>query len=226
MELLLWSAHAARAVYAAHRLNPKRSLRRASERPAFESLVGTDLIAACQLLMGLGSGMAYKYIPIFCWKELGMPPVQTYALVGAFQLIATLNNFVVSRLARFTGPMGAAVLYILLAQLALGVVCVSYHTPTIIVALIVRGTLMNSVGGIIGSTLNDHIQTSRRARWNVVMQFGQVTWSGSAFAGGALADAYGYRSAFSVTVVLHTLSACCLAPLILLVPPEHLRTRK
>ena len=136
-----------------------------------------------------------------------------------------INNFIIARLARVLGPMGATVLYIVTGQLALGVVCLSHSTPLIIGALLVRGALMNSCSGLIGSTLNDHVHASSRARWNVVMQFGQVTWSGSAFAGGVLADAYGYRAAFSCTIVMHTLSACALAPLIPLVPPEHLRSK-
>lgn len=84
---------------------------------------------------------------------------------------------------------------------------------------------MNSIAGTLGATLNDHVGKRHRAKWNVVQQFGLVTWSGSAFAGGALSDAFGYRHAFLFTLGFHTLATLVLVPAIPLVPPEHRRRK-
>ena len=56
------------------------------------------------------------------------------------------------------------------------------------------------------------------ARWNVFSLLSATGWSGSAFAGGALADRIGYRGTFCVTLGFHTASILCLLPLVWLVP--------
>jgi len=181
------------------------------------------LIALSNLLQGLGSGIAYKFVPIFCWKELGLRPVATYAIVAGFQMAATLLNFVVRRLASALGPMGAVTVFMSGGCTALAIVIWCYSTPVVVVALLVRGSLMNSIAGTLGATLNDHVGKANRAKWNVVQQFGMATWSGSAFAGGALSDLYGYRHAFLFTLGFHVLATLALLPAIPLVPPEHRR---
>lgn len=163
------------------------------------------LIAASNLLQGLGSGIAYKcvpiarrstplghsqlpvlswlaalsalhpcrFVPIFCWKELGLLPVETYGIVAGFQLIATALNFVIRRLARHLGPLGATVVFFVLSRpdspltdvctaerallsacvqvcfmlggcTSLAVVIFCYSTPVVIVALLVRAALITS----------------------------------------------------------------------------------
>ena len=132
----------------------------------------------------------------------------------------------IRRLAKLLGPLGAVVCFMVGGCSALGVVIFCYSTPIVVVALLVRGSLMNSIAGTLGATLNDHVGRANRAKWNVVQQFGLVTWSGSAFAGGALSDAFGYRHAFAFTLGFHVLATLVLMPAIPLVPPEHRRGSK
>ena len=43
------------------------------------------VIAISNLFLGLGSGMTYKFQPLFCWMGLGLSPIQTQAIVASFQ---------------------------------------------------------------------------------------------------------------------------------------------
>lgn len=177
------------------------------------------LISISSLLGGLGSGMAYKFIPMFCWKELGLSPIPTHAIIVAQQLAATVLNFAIGRLARWIGPIGAVVLFIGGGVAALGAVCVEATPRAVVVGLLIlRGALMNSTAGLTGAVLNDHVEKRHRAKWNMSAQFRQVTWSGSAFAGGALIDAIGYRKTFLFTCGFHAAMGLVLLPLVAVVP--------
>eukprot|EP00966_Prymnesium_polylepis_P207899 4816011-Prymnesium_polylepis.1 len=176
--------------------------------------------------------------------SLGLSPIPTQAIVAGFQLMATLGNFVLERLGRRIGAMGAIVLFSILGCMALAVVALAADRTVVIVALLVRGALMNATTGLTGSVLNDHIPKEKRARWNMAQQVRLVTWSGSAFAGGAIIDAIGYRphdvhhlpdtsvktttafidgyrTAFLCCLGFHTVATLCLMPLVPLVPPKR-----
>ena len=181
------------------------------------------LIVANNLLLGLGSGVAYKFLPIFCWKVLHLKPVSTYALTASFQLLATLFNFVIRRAGEAIGPMSACVAFQAVGCVAMGVICFCENVPIVITAMVIRGCMMNCTSGTRGAILNDHIEKASRGRWNMGQQLGQVTWSGSAFAGGWLADHVGFRNAFTVTLGLHSLATLCLCPAMPIVPPERAR---
>merc|ERR1712232_1290074 len=51
------------------------------------------LIGLNFILTGLGSGMIYKFIPMFCWKELALGPIATHAMIASFQLLAVRGNY-------------------------------------------------------------------------------------------------------------------------------------
>eukprot|EP00966_Prymnesium_polylepis_P206453 4783456-Prymnesium_polylepis.1 len=58
------------------------------------------LVAAQDVLTGLGSGMCYKFQPLFLWKEVGLSPVATNAIMASFQLAAAVCQILIVRLAR------------------------------------------------------------------------------------------------------------------------------
>ena len=167
-------------------------------------------------------------------QELGLSPIPTHAIIVAQQLAATVLNFAIGRLARWIGPIGAVVVVIGGGVAALGAVCVEATPRAVVVGLLIlRGALMNSTAGLTGAVLNDHVEKRHRAKWNMSAQFRQVTWSGSAFAGGALIDAIGYRKTFLFTCGFHAamglvlLPRCCWSLLleVLLVDPSASRSR-
>merc|ERR1712232_797952 len=79
------------------------------------------LIGLNFILTGLGSGMIYKFIPMFCWKELALGPIATHAMIASFQLLAVGGNLLIARLARFCGPVAATIMCMSGACASLGV---------------------------------------------------------------------------------------------------------
>ncbi|EOD27753.1 hypothetical protein EMIHUDRAFT_204702 [Emiliania huxleyi CCMP1516] len=187
-------------------------------------------LAASSLSLGFGSGIAYKFLPLYCMQSLELTPIATHAIIALMQLTATALNLLIRRLARTTGPIGAAFLFMLVANAALALVCLSADlpvpTPAIAIAIGVRGAFMNSIGGITGAVLNDHISSEHRGKWATLQSLSKTTWSGSAFIGGALIDAVGYERTFLWPLAFHTLGMCLLLPILRSVPSEPRRRRQ
>ena len=182
------------------------------------------VISASNLLMGFGSGIAYKFIPLYCMQGLRLSPIVTHGVIAGMQIAATLLNMMMRRLARCVGPIGAVVLTMGVGNASLALVCFSSElrvpVPLVALAIGTRGACMNALGGLLGAVFNDHISTANRGKWSIVQTFGKTTWSGSAFAGGALVDAIGYERTLLVPLTFHVAAMLVLLPIVRSVPAD------
>ena len=83
--------------------------------------------------------------------------------------------------------------------------------------------MMNAIGGLQGAVLNDHITAKNRGKWSILQNLSKTTWSGAAFAGGALVDAIGYERTFLLPLGFHCFAVLVLLPILRAVPPESRR---
>jgi len=88
----------------------------------------------------------------------------------------------------------------------------------IVPVYIVRTVLMNSTSPLHKSILMDHCLKGARGRWNAADSITALGWSGSAFIGGVVADAYGFGSTFIVTAALQLVGLMFIIMLWPLVP--------
>lgn len=88
---------------------------------------------------------------------------------------------------------------------------------------LVRGGLANGAIPIDRSIVMDFVPSADRGKWNAVESFTSMTWCGSAFLGGYLADAHDYRFTFVISAVLYFASLAAYLPLLWLVPREDRR---
>ena len=84
----------------------------------------------------------------------------------------------------------------------------------IVPVYIVRTIVMNCNGGLRKSLLNDYVPKANRAKWNSFDSITRFGWSGSAFIGGLICDAYGYGPSFAVTATMQ-LAACFITSMLL-----------
>lgn len=105
------------------------------------------LVALQDLLTGLGSGMCYKFQPLFLWQEFGLSPIATNAIVASFQIAAALCQLLITRLAQSIGGPAAAILFRAGGIAGLAVVIFSTSRAQVLAALIIRGALMNAIDG-------------------------------------------------------------------------------
>lgn len=175
-------------------------------------------LSLSSILMGMGSGMSVKFILIFCWKELGLRPIATHLIQSGVYLLALFGNPAILGMASQVGPISATIIFRILGVGAMLVLAfVTDSTVVAVVAVLVRGGLMNSTTALVASVLNDHVSKSQRGKWAVVSMLGKGTWSGSALLGGFLVDTIGFRHMFAVTAVVHFMSSLALCPIVPLV---------
>merc|ERR1712032_920545 len=66
----------------------------------------------------------------------------------------------------------------------------------------------------------------RRGLWNAVENFTSMTWSGSAFIGGVLADSHDYRFTFLITAFVYAFGCTIYSSLLLIVPRKEEAVRE
>lgn len=114
--------------------------------------------------------MCYKFQPLFLWRDVGLSPISTHAIVASFQLAAALGQILIGHLAgcigvvaaskpaqsptvtytltpalpRSPGGPAAAILFRTVGSLALAVVIVCEQRVVVIAALLVRRALTNN----------------------------------------------------------------------------------
>lgn len=107
--------------------------------------IAAPLIGLNCVLIGLGSGITYKYIPLFCPKtlKLSLGPIATNAIVSGMQIVAIVLGFIALKIAKRTGPNLVDVVYILISISALTSVYLAIDlelsTTTIGAAIVARG---------------------------------------------------------------------------------------
>lgn len=117
------------------------------------------LVAVQDVLTGLGSGMCYKFQPLFLWRELHLSPVATNAIMASFQVGAAVCQLLIAKLARLVGGPAAAILFRAGGIGGLAVVIFCTNHAAVVAALVVRGALMNAIDGALthriqGTTLH------------------------------------------------------------------------
>merc|ERR1719158_1291504 len=96
-----------------------------------------------------------------------------------------------------------------------------YSLPILLVVFLARGGFANSSYPLDRSILMDFTPSSQRGRWNAVESLTSMTWSGSAFFGGFLADSHNYRYTFLITALVYGVAQVCYSPLLVLVPRKE-----
>lgn len=176
------------------------------------------LIALCDLFTGMGSGIIYKFVPLFLLHDLQLKPIAVQAIIIGMAGSATVLSLTAAPVQRLLGPMGATVFYRMLAVACLSTVTFSVELGApdwlICTCCVVRGAFMNAVGGITEAVLMDHTSEAHRGKWQIAQRISDSTWSGAAVVGGFLVDRIGYRKAFVLPTLFHFIGTLCLLPIV------------
>jgi len=189
------------------------------------------LLLCSDVISGLASGMTIKFFPLFFQDDrcVNLKPSSVAVMwagtrvgIGLWSLVARRISDRIGRIATVLvhKVIGISLLFYMYF-VSIGYDEKAGNTPPIwknvsIIApvYIVRTIVMNCNGGLRKSILNDYVPKSNRAKWNSLDSVTRFGWSGSAFIGGAICDAYGYGPSFAVTASMQ-LAACCVTATLL-----------
>ena len=70
--------------------------------------------------------------------------------------------------------------------------------------VVLRNAVIGAQHSIGRSLIMDLVPKEHRGKWSSIQSLSRMTWSGSAFVGGALSDSHDYRYAFFLTACVHS----------------------
>lgn len=169
------------------------------------------LIELTSIVTAVGSGMTFRYWPLFFKGDFGFSPAGVclmqlsiwMSIAGSAQLSPVLAKHL-GRLptSLLLHVVGTTLLFII-SWRNLGAIA---EVPLVLI----RNAIMNAGGPLIQALILDIVPQQHRGKWSSFASLRRMTWSGSAFVGGVLSDSHDYRYAFFITACTHTASGLIL----------------
>lgn len=153
--------------------------------------------------------------------DYGFTPQALCLLTFACPIAMAVMQRVCLRVSNSLGRLPAIMLFHFLGTAALVVMCLCDNVAALVFLFIIRGALMNARSPIITAVTMDLVTTEMRGRWASIQSITGFSWSGSAFIGGVIAQAYGYRFSFFVTAIVYMVSFALMFPIMWAFPKEQ-----
>lgn len=169
----------------------------------------------------VGAGMTVKFFPLFFKVDYGFTPKGLCILTFIYPLAMAGMQRACLKASQCLGRLNAIVLFHFLGTACLFAMCYLENIWLIVPMYILRGALMNAKQPINTAVTMDLITTEMRGRWSSIQSIAGFSWSGSAFIGGWIAQAHGYRFSFFVTALVYTFSGLLYLPLYWIYPKER-----
>jgi len=176
------------------------------------------LLAFADFVTCIGAGMTVKFFNLFFIQDKGFSPTDICWLQTAYPLVIAVFMKLTQGLSKPFGRAQASCSFFSANVVCLVLLSQVQPTWLLLVVFLLRGGFANSTSPIDRSILMDFTPSSQRGRWNAVQSFTSMTWSGSAFFGGLLADSHDYRFTFLITALVYGIACVAYSPLLFLVP--------
>eukprot|EP00928_Gymnodinium_smaydae_P032028 TRINITY_DN23316_c0_g1_i1.p1 TRINITY_DN23316_c0_g1~~TRINITY_DN23316_c0_g1_i1.p1 ORF type:complete len:456 (+),score=36.22 TRINITY_DN23316_c0_g1_i1:49-1416(+) len=187
------------------------SLSPASSMPSWWRWAIAALCEATSLVTAIGSGMTFKYWPLFFKVDFKFSPAEVCAMQLGIWLAISASAQMAPALAKQMGRLPAALALHCSGTAALFLIAWQPMSAFIEIPLVlVRNALMNSGGPLVQALIMDLVPQEHRGKWSSIASLRRMTWSGSAFIGGMLSDEHDYRYAFFITACVHSVAGIVL----------------
>jgi len=177
------------------------------------------IIEMSSLVTAIGSGMTFKFWPLFFKGDFGFSPSGVCAMQLAIWGSISVAVQMSPRLAKKIGRAPAILfLHSLGVLLLFSISLTTFPVAFTVVLVIVRNAVMNSASPLLQSMIMDIVPQKHRGKWSSIQSLRRMTWSGSAFLGGLLSDSHDYRYAFFITACFHSFAALGLVVVAVIAP--------
>jgi len=172
-------------------------------------------------ITSIGAGMTVKFFPLFFRFEYGFEPIDLCMLSFTYPLVMAFAQRVCLRVSASFGRLQAMVIFHLLGTLCLFALAAAQPISVVLPLYYLRGALMNAKAPISSAVTMDLVTSDMRGRWSSIQSIAGFSWSGSAFIGGWVAQAHGYRASFVLTASVYFLAWLLLLPLFFIYPNDR-----
>ncbi|KAK9820228.1 hypothetical protein WJX72_007681 [[Myrmecia] bisecta] len=180
--------------------------------PANPHLMVPLLLTFSDYIGALAAGMTIKFFSLFFIQKCSLGPVQVSLLsvVGpvGISLLSLLCQKVSKRLGRVQTSLATRLVDIgLLMTMAYLPTGVGRARNVLLAAHLTRMAFANCTRPLLRSVLMDNTPKRHRAKVNALDSVRAFSWSGSAAAGGALIERYGFQTTFLITAFMKCTAA-------------------
>ncbi|CAD7941221.1 unnamed protein product [Amoebophrya sp. A25] len=169
-------------------------------------------------IVAVGAGMTVKFFNLFFIEDYKFTPLQICALQTAYPLTIALFTMFLAAVAKVCGRAQTSAVSFTINALCMILMSTLEDVRVLVVVFLLRGGMANGVNPLDRSILMDYTPSTQRGLWNAVQSFTSITWSGSAFLGGYIADVKDYRQTFRYTGYVYLVGVAIYFPLVFLVP--------
>mmetsp|Transcript_127045 Transcript_127045/g.219096 ORF Transcript_127045/g.219096 Transcript_127045/m.219096 type:complete len:474 (-) Transcript_127045:38-1459(-) len=169
------------------------------------------LIETTSIVTAVGSGMTFRYWPLFFKGDFGFSPAGVCIMQLSIWVSIAGSAQMSPVLAKHLGRLPTSLLLHIVGTFLLFIISWrSLGAITEVPLVLMRNAIMNAGGPLLQALILDIVPQRHRGKWSSFASLRRMTWSGSAFVGGVLSDSHDYRYAFFITACMHTLSGLIL----------------
>ncbi|CAD7956077.1 unnamed protein product [Amoebophrya sp. A120] len=176
------------------------------------------LCGLSDFVVSIGAGMTVKFFNLFFIQDYHFQPWQISLLQTAYPLTIAVFTILLGKIAKYCGRAQTSAFAFSLNALCMILLAQLQDVRVLLAIFLIRGGMANGVAPLDRSILMDYTPSSQRGKWNAVESFTSITWSGSAFLGGYIADVQDYRQTFRYTGFIYLVGTLIYSPLLFLVP--------
>mmetsp|Transcript_86471 Transcript_86471/g.269078 ORF Transcript_86471/g.269078 Transcript_86471/m.269078 type:complete len:188 (-) Transcript_86471:110-673(-) len=176
------------------------------------------LLEICSVCTTLGSGMTFKFWPLFFKGDFGFSPAGVCAVQFMTWLSVAACAQVMPLVARRIGRLPTVIMSFYIGTGLLFLISRKAPVVPTLLMVLVRNAVMNGGTPIIQAVVVDMVPQQHRGKWGAIASLKRSSWSGSAFVGGELSDSHDYRFAFFITACVHSGAGLFLFPAAALLP--------
>eukprot|EP00411_Alexandrium_monilatum_P001573 CAMPEP_0175188220 /NCGR_PEP_ID=MMETSP0093-20121207/3310_1 /TAXON_ID=311494 /ORGANISM="Alexandrium monilatum, Strain CCMP3105" /LENGTH=412 /DNA_ID=CAMNT_0016480997 /DNA_START=153 /DNA_END=1391 /DNA_ORIENTATION=+ len=169
------------------------------------------------IVMFLGSGMTFKFFPLFFKGDFGFSPTAVCLFMTVLWLMAAAGAQVAPQVAKRIGRVRTVLLTTCVAAGLLFWVASGLPAWASALTVLVRAAFSQSSMPLMLAVVLDMVPPQHRGKWSAVVSLRRTSFAVSAFIGGQLSDHHDYRYAFFVTACVQLSSCLILFPVALLV---------
>eukprot|EP00928_Gymnodinium_smaydae_P021164 TRINITY_DN18239_c0_g3_i3.p1 TRINITY_DN18239_c0_g3~~TRINITY_DN18239_c0_g3_i3.p1 ORF type:complete len:548 (-),score=103.74 TRINITY_DN18239_c0_g3_i3:31-1674(-) len=166
----------------------------------------------------LANGMTIRFLSLYFAQSRKFSPIQICLLTGSNRLVIALTTPLIRRV---SGKVGRANLVVLLHVLSAVCILLMIQAQSALWAVVMyfgRYIFLQGRDPILTSIVMDTADPRHRGRWAQVASLRTLSFSGSAFVGGWLADRYGYEFSFYITFWVLMLATVSFLPVLMAFP--------
>jgi len=169
------------------------------------------LVEISSLITAVGSGMTFKYWPLFFKGDFGFSPTGVCAMQLAIWAAIAASAQIAPKIAQKVGRAPTCFLLHASGVALLFLISLTSMPALFTVPLVLlRNATMNAASPLVQSIIMDMVPQQHRGKWSSIASLRRMTWSGSAFVGGLLSDSHDYRFAFFATACVHSVAGVVL----------------